>query len=211
MYIQKIVWFIWDAFYTQLRNIRYVVITQKWERRDLFFVRIKNYPKFLFFIYLWFSFSDYFLSQNISSIDVLLTRMFYEDNWIDLTFDHMISFVICCHIYFIISSYFINVYKYVQSNKFFFYSLLWVFSQMQFYLYWETLILAIFEFTVLGAIVYFFLYWTGIIMQWSVDLEEDIDAKEDKLRQVSGKMKFTEGELETFTLSNFFLEQQKLI
>lgn len=204
MYIQKLIWFVWDTFYTQLRNLRYIVVTQKWERRDLFFSRIKNYPIFLLFCYLWLSFSDYFLSQDITSIDERLTKMFYEDNWVILVFDNLISFIICCHIYFFLSSYFIDIYKYIQANKFFFYSLLWVFFQMQFYLYWETLFLAIFEFTIWGAIIYFFLYWTGIIIQWAVDLEEDIDAKEDKMREIGGKIKYTEDELESFTLINFF-------
>lgn len=203
MFIFKyIFWPFQVLFYVGAKAFRRSFQAQKFDREDLFFQRIKYYPLFLFLSYVFLSYLDYILSQDLHWIHEGLATFFYPDWKIDTWF-HFSSFFICCNVYFLISLWFINLYKMQEKHKFFLYNWLYIFSSLEFFFSWESLSVYLFQLSFLAPFLYFGYFWTSIFIQWVVDLEEEIEAEEDKKRKAEGRQ-ITWADF-TFSLAQFFL------
>lgn len=187
--------------------IRFHFFRFKWEyfdkvkpfRSRIFWQRVKTYPITLLFIYLFFSHLDYVMYKQTHiltgtwgwlglEMPIFLLPWewsLYEEVWRVKVFHHWITWIVVYHVYFVISLYFVQIYRYVQRNwtKF---CLAWflfsIFSSELMEWFWNNYFNYLHDpynwgvFLIFGTITYI----GGHALDFFVEEEEEEDDQEDE-------------------------------
>lgn len=149
------------------------------ERKKFYKKRIKWVPLFIIFYYIMLSYTDYVLSQNVEVIEEHLTNYDQNFDWPIQSFYHVAGSIIFFSVYMFLTLVFVGIFRTTLEIKYVLFNILFLLTHSIYNLYWHVIYIYSYEVAHMGFIFYFFLFWSGIFIQWAVDLEEDIDYKEE--------------------------------
>lgn len=168
-----------------LREYRKSAIYQ--QRKLLLIDWIKTTPRFLIVYYIFLSYADYLImtykdivAEESRSVEALLD---YYD-WTEPCFLHHNGVIFCYFTYMFITLAFPFYWKESGSLRFGLIPGMLIYTFFEFFRFWEIFFLDLLDLenglnNMTAWIGYFVFYWVGIIKQWGIELEEEIDQNEE--------------------------------
>lgn len=166
----------------EISNAVKIYNKDKIERKKLFKSRIWWIPIFLIFYYVFLSYSDFVLCQSVPIIEEHMLKFEDDENWEDWeerSMVHVAGSIIFFSGYLFLTLIFVSFLRNTIEAKYAIFNGLFYSTHVTYNLYWHIIyIYSAFNLYV-APILYWFIFWAGLFLQWAVDLEEDIDFKEE--------------------------------
>lgn len=173
----------------------------KVERKILFKSRIWWIPSFIIFYYLFLSYSDFILGQSLPVMEEHLLKFDEDLYWEEKSFIHVAGSLVFFAGYMFMTLCFVGIFRATLDVKYLLYNILFHLSYQAHMLYWHFIFIYSAHNLAIAPFWYNFIYWPGIFIQWAVDLEEDIDYKED-IEDASIRKKGAKPDVRWFTTPN---------
>lgn len=152
-------------------------------RKRGFWIRFWGLPGFCVFYYLWLSYADFLLEFYLDWVGRQMEKVEVkiDYSWAPESFYHFAGWIISYFCYWFVTLIFVDLYRYFVMMKYILISSCLFYSINTYYRFWELFYYYTFdlEYHIFSWIIYFMWYWTGIVVQWGVEMEEEIDYADD--------------------------------
>ena len=177
----------WCFFYL-IKFLNYVNVFSVYRLKLIFSSFWKGmiyYPFILLFCYIFLSYGDYVIMQNWEDEDELLgvnlwASSWHKSLWNEKTFLFLLGLCISINIFFFWSFFFPETYKDLKKEKLVFVSWFGYYVLDENIVFWDLFFYFGEKNNIFLIVLYWIIFWSCLFVQWAVDLEEDVDFREEK-------------------------------